>query len=189
MAAEINNNSLLSVRFARKQDVTAVMEFIGKYWKSGHILSYDRELFEYLYLERDENLNFVIATEVSSSRLVAILGFIPTNSLRSRVSLALWKAVNDKELRALQPGLACFRFLIRELSPESLFCVGINENTRVIYEFMGYSTGLMNHHFVLNMNLNSFSIIKNPPSHFQTRSLADTQIYTVKKIHSTPSLY
>ena len=185
MVAEINNNSRLSVRFARKQDVTTVMEFIGKYWKSGHILSYDRELFDYLYLERDENLNFVIATEISSSRLVAILGFIPTNSSRSRVSLALWKAVNDKELRAMQPGLACFRFLIKELSPKSLFCVGINDNTRVIYEFMGYSTGLMDHHIVLNKNLKDYKIIINPPSHFQTGSVANIENYTVNRIHAT----
>ena len=188
MAAEINNNSRLSVRFARKQDVTTIMEFIGKYWKSDHILSYDRELFEYLYLERDESLNFAIATEVSTSRVVAILGFIPTNSLRSRVALALWKAINEKDLRALQPGLACFRFLINELSPESLFCVGINDNTRVIYEFMGYSTGLMDHHIVLNRDLKDYKIIIDPPRHFQTNSAAKIEKFSVNRILGAPEL-
>ena len=182
MAAEINNNSRLSVRFARKQDVSTVMEFIGKYWKSDHILSYDRELFEYLYLERDENLNFVISTEVSSSRVVAILGFIPTNSLRSRVSLALWKAVNDKDLRVLQPGVACFRYLIKELSLDSLFCVGINVNTLVIYEFMGYSTGLMNHHFIVNKNLRDYKIIINPPQSCQSENIVSVGTYSANKI-------
>jgi len=185
MAAEINNNSRLSVRFARRQDVTTVMEFIGKYWKSSHILSYDRELFEYLYLERDENLNFVIATEVSSSRVVAILGFIPTNSSRSRVSLALWKAVNDKELPVLHPGLACFRYLVKELAPESLFCVGINPETRVIYEFMGYSTGIMNHHVVVNRELREYQIISNPPKGIQSEKSPRIDNYSINKIVSS----
>jgi hypothetical protein len=188
MVAEINNNSRLSVRFAKKQDVTAVMDFICRYWKSDHILSYDRELVEYLYLETNENLNFVIATEISSGRLVAILGFIPTNSSRSRVALALWKAVNEKDLRVLQPGLACFRFLIKELSPESLFCVGIDENTKAIYEFMGYSTGIMNHHIVLNKDLKDYKIIIYPPSHSQTVGVGQMENVTVKRILSALDL-
>ncbi len=182
MVADISNNLGLAVRFAQKQDVNSVMAFIETHWKNGHILSQDQHLFEYLYLEEPDRLNFVIASDISEGRDVAILGYIPTNSSRSRVSLALWKAVNDKEFRALHPGLACFRYLIKELSPESLFCVGINASTRVIYEFMGYYTGLMNHHFVLNNNLTDYKIIMNPPSIARSKSYFKNENYSVNKI-------
>ena len=83
MVVAINNNSQLSVRFAKKHDVAAVMKYIAE-WKNGHILSHDQELFEYMYLGSDDDVNFVIASEISTGRVVAILGFIPTNTSRSR---------------------------------------------------------------------------------------------------------
>ena len=187
MVVAINNNSQLSVRFAKKHDVAAVMKYIAE-WKNGHILSHDQELFEYMYLGSDDDVNFVIASEISTGRVVAILGFIPTNTSRSRVSLALWKSVNDKDQRALQPGLACFRFLINELSPKSLFCVGINANTRVIYEFMGYSTGLMSHHFVVNNNLEDYKIILNPPNVVSSKSDLISENYSVSRIANSSDL-
>lgn len=182
MVAEINNNSRLSIRFANKQDIGTLMEFIREHWKSDHILSHNRKLFEYLYLRSNENVNFVVATEIYTGRVVAILGFIPTNSLYSRVSLALWKSTNDRDIRALQPGVACFRFLIKELSPESIFCVGITASTRVIYEFMGYSTELMSHHFVVNNNLMDYKIIINPPNHLRRNNILKTDNFLVERI-------
>ena len=187
MVAEIKNNSQLSVRIAKKHDVAAVMEFIDN-WKNGHILSHDQELFEYLYLGRHQEINFVIASEISTERVVAILGFIPTNTSRSRVSLALWKSVNDRDQRSLQPGLACFRFLIKELSPESIFCVGINASTRVIYEFMGYSTGLMNHHFVLNKSIADYKIIMNPPNTAKSINHSKIDNFSVKRVANSSDL-
>jgi hypothetical protein len=175
------------VRFAKKHDVAVVMKYIAD-WKNGHILSHDQELFEYMYLGNDDDINFVIAPEISTGRVVAILGFIPTNTSRSRVSIALWKSVNDKNQRALQPGLACFRFLNGELSPESLFCVGINASTRVIYEFMGYSTGLMNHHFVVNNSLADFKIIMNPPNAARSESNLKTENYFINRIGNSSYL-
>lgn len=181
MVAVISENSQLSIRFAQKRDVQKVMKFIDRYFKSGHILSRDQELFEYLYLEKSGNLNFVIATEVDTGRDVAILGFIPTNSSGSRVSLALWQAIHDKELRALNPGLACFRYLINQLSPKSLFCVGIKAKTRVIYDFMGFSCGVMDHHFILNQRLREFNIIVKPPL-FENKNIDVNKTYSVERL-------
>lgn len=187
MEAVIKKSPYLSIRFAQKSDVQSVMKFIDKYWKSDHILSRDQELFEYLYLEKSGNLNFVIATEVSTGRDIAILGFIPTNSSRSRVSVALWKAINDNQLRSLHAGLASFSFLVNELDPRSLLCIGISVRTKHIYEFMGYSTCLMNHHFVLNQSLQEYKIIKNPPV-FNDNKAFDSHRYSIKKILSYSDL-
>ena len=163
MVAEIRDKSRLSVRFAQKQDVNMLMAFINKYWKNGHILSHDQELFEFLYLEKNGNLNFVIATEVSTGRDVAILGFIPTNSSKSRVSVALWKAINDDHLRSLHAGLFCLKYLVDEIAPRSFLCVGIESKVTAVYNFLGYFTGVMSHHLIVNTRLASYKILKNPP--------------------------
>ena len=169
------------MRFAQKSDVQNVMKFIHQYWKNDHILSRDQELFDHLYLEKSGNLNFVIATEVSTGRDIAIIGFIPTNSSLSRVSIALWKAINDDHLRSLHAGLACFSYLVNELRPRNLLCIGIKGKIRQVYEFMGYSTSLMDHHFVPNNTLMEFKILVNPPA-FKDKHVSTDKDCFVRKI-------
>lgn len=41
---------------------------------SGHVLSCDRRLLEYMFLERDGRLNFALAIDQNSDELIAILG-------------------------------------------------------------------------------------------------------------------
>mgnify|MGYP006944908119 CR=1 FL=1 len=47
--------------------------FINKYWKQGHIMSCDREYFEYEFLEED-NVNFILAIERSTGENRGIVG-------------------------------------------------------------------------------------------------------------------
>ena len=35
------------IRLANKSDIDSIMKFIDKYWKKNHIMSRNRELFEY----------------------------------------------------------------------------------------------------------------------------------------------
>lgn len=163
MVAKTSSNPRLTLRFGDNADVGIVSNFINEYWKQGHILSHDRELFEYMYLEKDGRLNFVIAFEPQSNEAIAILGYIPSDALHSRVSLSIWKSRSDAHLRQYKAGLAVLRFLIEELKPKSIFSAGISANTRDVYRFLGYSCGLMNHQVIVNNKISEFEIIKNPP--------------------------
>jgi len=157
------STSGLSLRFGSIKDAETVREFIDEYWKSSHILVRDRALFEYLYLEGGGRLNFVLAFEPKSKNLVAVLGFIPTNSENSRVSLALWKSRTDSEFRSHRAGLAVLRFLLDELNPRSIFAIGINTATaRPIYEYLGFTCGVMSHHLMINPLKKSHQILKIP---------------------------
>ena len=53
------------IRLAKYNDIVNIMDFINKYWKQGHIMSCDREYFEYEFLEED-NVNFILAIERST---------------------------------------------------------------------------------------------------------------------------
>ena len=39
------------IRLANQNDIDSIMEFIDKHWKKDHILSKDKELFKYEYLD------------------------------------------------------------------------------------------------------------------------------------------
>ena len=159
----LNKSDKPILRLASHMDIAVVANFINEHWEQGHILARDRELFEFMYLEKDGRLNFVIALDPQSNEVIAILGYIPSDGLHSRISLSMWKARPDAHLRKYKAGLAVLRFLIDELNPMSIFSTGISADTRDVYKFLGYSCYVMNHHVVINNQIAEFKIIKNPP--------------------------
>ena len=183
MAAKTSSDPRLILRFGDNADVGVVTKFIDEHWKPGHILARDRELFEYMYLEKDGRLNFALAFEPLSNELIAILGYLPTNVSHSRISLSMWKARPDAHLRKYKAGLAVLRFLIDELKPKSIFSTGISADTRDVYKFLGYSCDVMNHHVIVNNQIDEFKIIKNPPSssfYSQTYGSAASSLAVIK---------
>ena len=164
MVAKTSSDPRLILRFGDNADVGVVTKFIDEHWKPGHILARDRELFEYMYLGKDGRLNFALAFEPLSNELIAILGYIPSDALHSRISLSMWKSRSDAHLRQYKAGLAVLRFLIDGFKPKSIFSTGISADTRDIYRFLGYSCDVMNHHVIVNYEISEFRIIKNPPN-------------------------
>ena len=173
MAAKTSPNPRLNLRFGDYADIDIVTKFIDDHWKHGHILARDRELFEYMYLEKNGRINFVIAFEPQSNEVVAILGYIPSDALHSRISLSMWKARSDAHLRKYRAGLAVLRFLIGERKPKSVFSCGINIETRDVYRFLGYSCDVMNHHVIINDQISEFKILLNPPASLGSRRPSD----------------
>lgn len=66
------------IRQADKNDIPMIMEYIGEDWREGHILSVDRELFEYEFLQTDGMLSMVIAFNVDKKRMDGCLGYLKT---------------------------------------------------------------------------------------------------------------
>ncbi len=183
MAAKTSPNPRLNLRFGDHADIETVSNFIDQHWQIGHVLSRDRELLDYMFLEKDGRLNFALAFEPLSNELIAILGYLPTNVSHSRISLSMWKARPDAHLRKYKAGLAVLRFLIDELKPKSIFSTGISADTRDVYKFLGYSCDVMNHHVIVNNQIDEFKIIKNPPSssfYSQTYGSAASSLAVIK---------
>ena len=173
MVAKTSSDPRLILRFGDNADIGIVTKFIDEHWKPGHILARDRELFEYMYLEKDGRLNFVIAIDPQSEEVIAILGYIPSDALHSRVSLSMWKSRSDAHLRNYKAGLAVLRFLIDGLKPKSIFSTGISPDHYDLYRFLGYSCDLMNHHVIVNDGVTDFRIINNPPRTIFARSSSE----------------
>ena len=188
MVAKTSSDPRLILRFGDNADVGIVIKFIDEHWKPGHILARDRELFEYMYLEKDGRLNFVIAFDPQSDELIAILGFIPSDNLFSRIFLSMWMSRHDAHLRKFKAGLAVLRFLINELKPKIIFSAGINEKTKDIYEFLGYSCEVMNHHFIFNNEISDFRIIKNPPKTSLFRPSPNLAAYSLAMVTTDEDL-
>ena len=129
------------ISFAKTEDISAIMDFIDREWRKGHILARDRKLFEWMYV-RDNEVHFVVSKE--DGGINGILGFIAYDENNSQVDLTMWKAIK------VGSGMSMLVFLEEELSPVSITSPGINyATTSAIYKYFGYEVGKMQHYYRL----------------------------------------
>ena len=165
------------------------MEFIKKYWRSGHILSTDRQLFEYLYLEKDDRLNFVLAFEPEANELIAIIGFSSSNLKFSRVSTSMWRSREDLKFRQYRAGAAVFIFLLKKMNPVTIFSNTISPETIKFYEFLRFPCFLMDHFVYMNNKLNEFKIAANTPQQLTSSPLSETPIAVLSPVKYSSDLW
>lgn len=134
------------IRYASKADIDSIMRYIDEHWRKNHILSRDRELFEWQYGGVQDKLNMAIAED--GERICGILGFVPYDETDSKdIALALWKA--DSSVDGFL-GLRLIRFLFDNEPHREVVCPGINpETTAKIYEYLNMKVGTMSHWYRL----------------------------------------
>lgn len=143
----------IEIRFAQKNEIPLIMEFIDTHWKRGHIMAADRQLFEFQHVWGQE-VTFVIAWQ--KSVICGILGFIPYGTGKRDIMLAIWKALKTENRMT---GIQMLEFLRKDKNTRSLSAPGINKKTRTAYEFLGIHTGQMRHWYRLKRQ-ESYQIAK-----------------------------
>ena len=95
------------IRFATMDDIPKIMQFINDYWKKGHLLSVDRDFFEYEH-RFGERVSYVVSVDEQTDEINAILGYIPYGKTHRDVMTVMWQA-NHTASPAL--GLDLFNYL------------------------------------------------------------------------------
>ena len=138
------------IRFARYDEIRDIMDFIEKYWKSGHILSRNRSFFEYEFVV-DDRVNFVIARSREVGDIHGIIGFIPSNHNPRELYGwdVVWKVREDVAVSML--GIELKKRLRELTGVKAMLSVGDDSRTsvpimRVI--FKSFVTK-MNHYYCL----------------------------------------
>ena len=128
---------MLRVRKAEISEISAVMQFISRYWKKDHILATDREFFEWMYV-RDEELNFNIAVDDITGEIFGINGFILFNRENNPdIAGSMWKVIKSGN-PAL--GLTLGEYSWERWHPRELFAIGMNERAAKIERLYGSQT-------------------------------------------------
>lgn len=133
----------IKIRFAKYEDIPALMDFIDTCWKKGHIMGKNRKLFEFQHLWGEE-ISFVMAEE--GGQIKGVLGFIPYDNSSRDVTLAIWKTVKTSDTML---GIHILEFLRKNGDVKSVSAPGINSRTISIYQFLGMNTGRMEHWYRL----------------------------------------
>jgi len=153
------------ISLASKKDKPLIQKFIDTYWKKGHILSRDNKFFDYQHISSNGTVNFVVAKNSQTDKLIGILGFIPTNQFDTRntkfkIWLALWKAIKIDSNKLV--GSSMIRFIIDIYPNHIIESLGVNDNVLIIYKKLGFKVGQAQQFYLLNPEISKFKLVKNP---------------------------
>lgn len=143
----------IKIRQARQSDQSDILDFLRVYWSSNHVFVRVPELFEFQHSQGDM-LQYLLALD--GEDIVGVLGYIVYGDQyeESDAFIALWKVREDYQGHI---GIN----LMNEFSQmkfRSFSCIGIAEKVLPIYTFLGYQTGTMHHHFILNDTRETYKI-------------------------------
>ena len=143
-----------NISIAKLDDLDEIMQFIDNEWEKGHILGTNRDFFLYEY-QNKELLNFVISKN-QSNKINGILGFLKSSSdVNSTLWTTMWKV--SKSTNSPMLGIEILNFL-RKQDYNNIISVGINLKTIEIYKYLGFKTGVLEHYFIPNHNINKNQI-------------------------------
>lgn len=155
------------IRLARRPDIDDIMRFINDHWREGHILSRDRNLFEYEFVDGD-NVNFVLAIDRKTRSIEGIFGFMycskTADPARKDIWGSLWKVVEGRDNMPLL-GVELARRVFALTGCRTHIGNGANPKTTVPLRriFFGDKVAKMKHYYYLNTDMNDYRIalIKN----------------------------
>lgn len=147
----IDYDSRYEFRYANVLDIDKIMTFINDYWKSGHILSRNRELFEYEFLKENGEVNFLMAIDKERGTLEGVIGFLETayNQEVTDVWTSIWKV---KAGNMLFLGSELQRRLEDKNGIRYVIGVGDNPQTsaRILKKKFGRNVVKMKHYYILS---------------------------------------
>ena len=157
----MTGRSSTSFRIASINDITRVQSFIDEHWRRGHVVARDEALLRWQHLAPNGTLNVVLAER--NDDLVGMLGFLDPgiidHTLESEsLALAMW--VTRADIPTTGVGIGLVRHLLRVRHPALVATVGVAIPAQAILHTLGFSTGHMSHHAILNPSLSDFTLAR-----------------------------
>lgn len=146
------NKDKITIRFATENDIPTVMQFIDTYWKKGHILGNNKELFCYEWLK---NGKVSVAIALNGEEIVGMEGFIPYGEKNRDIMMTLWKVIKTGNPLL---GMAILDFIKNNADVKTISSPGINAKTVELYQYLGYETGKMTQWYRLNSHIAEYKI-------------------------------
>lgn len=144
----------MEIREAAVQDQDNIIQFIKDFWDENHIFVKSPDLFRYQYQSGDQ-IHFVLG--IDNNELVSILGYIPYSNEKDYVDIFLAMWMTSPNMKTGNIGLLLNKYLL-DKGYRSVSCCGIANRVKGLYKFLGYTTGTLEHYYMLNNDRKDFTI-------------------------------
>lgn len=190
------------IRLATADEADEIMNFLDEHWKKGHILSINKELFNYEFLDKDKvTLHIIIAKNRTSHKICGLCGFLPCSDTadisKKDIWGSIWKVVEGEGIPAFL-GIELIKRLKLIYPHRYNIGIGINKNTTAIIRKVAFKEhiALMKHYYMLNNSVlkkgaDNFKIAKihyNPiktQTNIRIYPVVIKRIYNIEEINST----
>lgn len=147
------------IRLAKADETGEIMFFLDKHWKKGHILSKNKELFNYEFLDKDNTtLHIIIAKSRDYNKICGLCGFLPCSytddSLKRDIWGSIWKVVEGEGNLAFL-GIELIKRLKLLYPHRYNIGIGINRDTTAVIRKVVFKEQIakMKHYYMLNSAL------------------------------------
>lgn len=182
------------IRKANKDDIDAIMKYIDEDWRKGHIMSVNKELFEYEFLEEDDSVNMVLAINRENGRIDGIMGYLCASNCPDKKDIwgSIWK-VRDGSISLL--GVEIMRRMEEISGCRYHLGMGANPKTNIpLVRVMFKRTGAkLSHYYMLgsvspeDMRIAKITNLPSPSALDETTS-SNTYSFEVRKITNPDDL-
>ena len=150
------------IRLATRADTDQIMKFLDDYWKKGHIMACDKELFLYEYADGDR-LNFVLAIDKATELLEGIFGFLNCSKTEDADKKDIWGSmwkVNDYHDNIPFLGIELAKRVFTLTGCRTQIGNGANSTTTIPLRriFFGEKGVRMKQYYLLNPSFDDYKI-------------------------------
>lgn len=167
------------VRKADYKDLENIQNFLSREWPL------TREYYEYYHVING-NLMFVIGEGESSKKIYGVCGLIITNREKiTNYQLAL--LLVDKNNNGFN-SISLIHYIANKLESKSVSACGVRPKALIIYEFLGYKTGKMNHFYKL-ADKEHYNVAVINEKRFKTSQFGNIKLKHIQSFEELGKLY
>ena len=142
------------IRRARLNELAELRHFYNTHWGYKHAIINIKTYVDFYFID-GEYLNFIIARYTEDSEIISACGYVLSNSTGSPdVWTTLWLT---KRGVVESIGLQIVDFMANKMGFRSLSTNKAEQNTLILYRFLGYETAVMDHYYRLS-DKSSYSV-------------------------------
>jgi hypothetical protein len=153
--------SAMQITECTHNELPALMGFIDRHWRKGHILASEQAVLDWYY-RTDKGYNFILAQR--DGEIFAVLGYIDTDRFytqkptQSELWLALWSVRDDSGIPGL--GLRLISTLKKLFPQRPVSVLGLSETASKIYKLLGYEVKTLDQLFIYNQHIDSYKLLQ-----------------------------
>ncbi|MBM4156207.1 MAG: hypothetical protein FJ221_14450 [Lentisphaerae bacterium] len=156
-----------SFGFCEGADWEALRRFLREHWSADHPYVSCGRLVRWMFLDAETGrYSFYLARHRETGEIHACAAFVMTSQFDRSLPVrdiwpGLWRSVPGS---AAGLGAECLRRLMEAVRPRSIGGVGMSRHTVDILPKLGWTIGVMDHHYLLNPDVREFRLVEGAPA-------------------------
>ena len=157
------------IRYARKEDLPLIIEFLDTHWRKNHALVVSRKLMDFQHLNPiTGDYNFIIAQNKQTGKIDALKGFIPIYQYDKKLYqqendtwAAIWKVRKDiKNDEVNDLAVYLWEMYFNLPNSRSFASIGLSNDAIKVHKATKHLVDIVKQYYILNNSVENFKIAK-----------------------------